>query len=114
VAAIALILLIPAWPWAGLLPAMLLMTLLGFVGFTISRFLHAVAESHQRATLLSVKGLVFNLGYGAYSLIFSLMLAGIHQRGTSDTSPFQQALLWQAAGFVAVLLIFIALARRVR
>jgi len=90
------------------------MTLLGFVGFTISRFLHAVAESHQRATLISVKGLVFNLGYGAYSLIFSLMLAGMHQRDTSGTHPFQQALLWQAAGFAAVLLIFIALSRRAR
>jgi hypothetical protein len=113
-AAIALILLIPAWPWAGLLPAMFLMTMLGFVGFTVSRFLHGIAESHQRATLLSVKGLAFNLGYGAYSLIFSLMLAGIHQGGTSGTPPFQQALLWQAAGFAVVLLIFIAATRRVR
>ena len=113
-AAIALILLIPAWPWAGLLPAMFLMTMLGFVGFTVSRFLHGIAESHQRATLLSVKGLAFNLGYGAYSLIFSLMLAGIHQGGTSSTPPFQQVLLWQAAGFAAVLLIFIAATRRVR
>ena len=113
-AAIALILLIPAWPWAGLLPAMFLMTMLGFVGFTISRFLHGIAESHQRATLLSVKGLAFNLGYGAYSLIFSLMLAGIHQRSESAIPAFQQALLWQAAGFAAVLLIFIAATRRVR
>ncbi len=113
-AAIALILLIPAWPWAGLLPALFLMTMLGFVGFTVSRFLHGIAESHQRATLLSVKGLAFNLGYGAYSLIFSLMLAGIHQGGTSGTPPFQQALLWQAAGFAVVLLIFIAATRRVR
>lgn len=107
-AAIALILLIPAWPWGGLLPAMFLMTMLGFVGFTISRFLHGIAESHQRATLLSVKGLVFNLGYGAYSLIFSFMLAGIHRRSESTIPAFQQALLWQATGFAAVLLIFIA------
>ena len=63
-----LFLLAPAWPWVGLLPAMCLMMMLGFVSFTISRFLHGVAESDQRATLLSVKGLVFNLGYGAYSL----------------------------------------------
>jgi predicted cobalt transporter CbtA len=76
--------------------------------------LHGIAESHQRATLLSVKGLAFNLGYGAYSLIFSLMLAGIHQGGTSSTPPFQQVLLWQAAGFAVVLLIFIAATRRVR
>ena len=108
-AAIALILLIPAWPWAGLLPAMFLMTMLGFVGFTVSRFLHGIAESHQRATLLSVKGLVFNLGYGAYALLFSLMLAGMENRGAA---PFQEALLWQAGGFAAVLLIFIAASRK--
>lgn len=113
-AAIALILLIPAWSWAGLIPAMFLMTMLGFVGFTISRFLHGIAESHQRATLLSVKGLAFNLGYGAYSLFFSLMLAGIHQRSESAIPAFQQALLWQAAGFAAVLLIFIAATRKHR
>ena len=39
---------------------------LGFVSFTVSRFLHGVAESDQRATLLSVKGLVFNLGYAEH------------------------------------------------
>ena len=108
-AAIALALLVPAWPWAGLFPAMLLMTMLGFVGFTISRFLHGIAESHQRATLLSVKGLVFNLGYGAYALLFSLMLAGMENR---SAAPFQQALLWQAGGFAAALLIFIAASRK--
>jgi predicted cobalt transporter CbtA len=61
-----------------------------------------------------VKGLAFNLGYGAYSLIFSLMLTGIHQRSESAIPAFQQALLWQAAGFAVVLLIFIAATRRVR
>ena len=108
-AAGALFLLVPAWPWAGLLPAMFLMMMLGFVSFTVSRFLHGVAESGQRATLLSVKGLVFNLGYGAYSLGFSLLLAGLGKHGADS---FQRALFWQAGGFAAVLLIFVGLARR--
>jgi hypothetical protein len=79
-AAIALALLVPAWPWAGLVPAMFLMTMLGFVGFTISRFLHGIAESHQRATLLSVKGLAFNLGYAAAGILFAQLTA--HLRTT--------------------------------
>ena len=108
-AAGALFLLVPAWPWAGLLPAMFLMMMLGFVSFTVSRFLHGVAESGQRATLLSVKGLVFNLGYGAYSVGFSLLLAGLGKHGADS---FQRALFWQAGGFAAVLLIFVGLARR--
>ncbi len=108
VAAAALFLLAPAWPWAGLLPAICLMMLLGLVSFTVSRFLHGVAESGQRATLLSVKGLVFNLGYGAYSLGFSLLLAGLGKQGAA---PFQQALFWQAGFFTAALLVFSAACR---
>lgn len=108
VATLALLLLVPAWPWFGLLPAMVLMMLLGFVSFTISRFLHGVAESDQRATLLSVKGLVFNLGYGLYSLAFSLLLAGL---GKSSAAAFQSALLWQVGFFALGLLVFIVTCR---
>jgi Na+/melibiose symporter-like transporter len=75
------------------------------VSFTISRFLHGVAESEQRATLLSVKGLVFNLGYGLYSLAFSLLLAGL---GKSAAAAFQSALLWQAGFFAVALVVFIS------
>ncbi len=107
-AAAALFLLAPAWPWAGLLPAMFLMMMLGFVSFTVSRFLHGVAESGQRATLLSVKGLVFNLGYGGYSLGFSLLLAGLAKHGADS---FQRALFWQSGLFAVALLVFIAASR---
>lgn len=106
VACVGLFLLVPGWPWVGLVPALLLMMMLGFVSFTVSRFLHGVAESEQRATLLSVKGLVFNLGYGAYSLGFSLMLAGLGQQGGG---VFQRALLWQAGFFALVLLGFVVI-----
>jgi MFS family permease len=109
--AVALLLLAPAWPWFGLLPAMFLMMILGFVSFTVSRFLHGVAESDQRATLLSVKGLVFNLGYGLYSLAFSLLLAGLGKHGAES---FQHAMLWQAGFFIGGLVIFIMVSRRVR
>lgn len=103
-----LFLLAPAWPWVGLLPAMFLMMMLSFVSFTVSRFLHGAAESAERATLLSVKGLVFNLGYGAYSLAFSLLLAGL---GKQAAGAFQQALFWQAGFFALALVVFIAATR---
>ena len=47
------------------------MTMMGFLGFTVSRALHAETDSSKRATVLSVKGLAFNLGYGLFSLGFS-------------------------------------------
>ncbi len=97
----SLALLAPAWRWFGLLPAMLLMTLLGLVGFTVGRHLHASAESSQRATLLSVRGLAFNLGYGSFSLGFSLLL--LRMRETAGDEAFKAALLWQLP-LVAVLI----------
>lgn len=105
VVALGLWLLVPAWPWAGLLPAMLLMMMLGFVSFTVGRHLHGVATSDQRATLLSVKGLVFNLAYGLYSFSFSLTLARFSK---NDGQAFQLALAWQAGVFVVALLVFAA------
>lgn len=108
IAAVALLLMVPAWPWVGLLPTMVLMMMLGFVSFTVGRFLHSQAESHERATLLSVKGLTFNLGYGLASLSFSGVLALQKQQGDGY---FQRALLWQGVGFLLVLLAFSMIAR---
>jgi len=104
---IALALLLPAWRTLGIPAAMLLMMMLGYVSFTVSRFLHRVADSSQRATLISVKGLVFNLSYGLYSLVFSLLLAGLKSGG----GGFHQALMWQAGGFLVVLLIYVLMLR---
>lgn len=113
VTALLLALLAPAWPLAGVVPAMLLMMMLGFVGFTVSRFLHGVASSSERATLLSVKGLIFNLGYGAYSLAFSGLLAAIQKTGAGD-SAFPRALAWQAGGFVVALAVYALVAGALR
>ncbi len=89
--------LVPAWPVLGLLPAMLLMTMLGYLGFTVSRALHAEATSAQRATVLSVKGLAFNLGYGLFSLGFSRLLACFP--GDPPNASLLGALFWQVPFF---------------
>ena len=77
VTAVGLAAVAQVWPIYGLLPAMLLMTTLGFISFTISRALHRESDSSRRATVISVKGLAFNLGYGLFSLGFSRLLAGV-------------------------------------
>lgn len=89
--------LAPAWPWFGVLPAMLLMTTLGYLGFTVSRALHAEVGSSRRATVLSVKGLAFNLGYGMLSFGFSRLLASLPQEPAS--AALRGALLWQVPFF---------------
>jgi MFS family permease len=94
---VGLIALIPAWPIFGIVPVMFLMTIMGFLGFTLSRVLHREADSLKRATVLSVKGLIFNLGYGLFSLGFSFLLASFPAAPAG--SALRSALLWQAPCF---------------
>jgi len=110
---LALLAIAPAWPWFGILPAMFLMAMLGFLGFTVSRSLHALADSSQRATLLSVKGLAFNLGYGTFSLMFSVAIAQLRENDTpaAESTAFLSALQWQPIAFLLAMLGFFALTR---
>lgn len=95
-----------AWPLFGVLPVMLLMTTLGFVGFTISRALHRESDSSKRATVLSVKGLAFNLGYGLFSLGFSRLLASFPDQ--PEGAALRHALVWQVPAFAVMsILLFI-------
>ena len=100
---------VPAWPLFGLLPAVLLMTTMGYLGFTISKVLHREADSARRATVLSVKGLAFNLGYGLFSLAFSRLLAGFPDQPAGHA--FRSALLWQVPAFGITLLALFAWGR---
>lgn len=100
---IGLALSVPAWPIFGILPAMFLMTMMSFLSFTMSRVLHHEADSAQRATVLSVKGLVFNLGYGLFSLGFSGLLASFPDQPTGNA--LRSALLWQLPYFIIVLMV---------
>jgi MFS family permease len=82
-----------------LVPAMLLMMTMGFLGFTVSRSLNRESDSARRATVLSVKGLSFNLAYGGFSLGFSHLLAS---HDVSGDAALRNALLWQVPFFALV------------
>lgn len=71
---------IPLWGVLFAIPLAAAMTALGYI---VSNTLNAHADSAQRATVLSFKGLVFNLGYGFVSLIFALALRVLN--GASST-----------------------------
>jgi len=76
---------VPLWGVAFAIPLVAAMNLLGFV---ISSTLNAEVNSAQRATVLSFKGLVFNLGYGLASLIFALVLRVLRDGGNADQAFF--------------------------
>jgi MFS family permease len=65
-----------AWRWQlwGVLFILPVSAVIIAVGFMASYYLNALADSGQRATVLSFKGLAFNLGYGFISLLFALLL----------------------------------------
>lgn len=72
---------IPFWGVVFAVPLAAAMTALGYI---VSNALNAHADSAQRATVLSFKGLVFNLGYGFVSLMFALALRALNGASTTE------------------------------
>jgi hypothetical protein len=68
------------FPYWGLLPMAFIFIALMFVSFFTSHYLNLITESHQRATVLSFKGVAFNLAYGWIGFGFALLIG--HQRTT--------------------------------
>ncbi len=90
-----------------------------FISFFSSSYLNAITDSHQRATVLSFKGLAFNLAYGFIGFVFALLLNflkgslhGEHPVWSElqlETHSFIGAigwLPWYMAFFLVILMIF--------
>ena len=63
------------WPIFGLIPVILLAGVVYLQNFFQSHYLNRITRSHQRATVLSFKGLSFNLAYGMIGVLYSMLLA---------------------------------------
>jgi hypothetical protein len=78
---IALITFLGLWgmmytiPLFGLIPMLLLFGVMFMCDFFLSHYLNRITSSEQRATVLSFKGLSFNLAYGAVGILYALLLA---------------------------------------
>ena len=73
----------------GLLPVVLLHVVLLLTGYLVSRYLNAITDSARRATVLSFKGLAFNLGYGALGLLYASLLVLLREGTGSTTSEIE-------------------------
>jgi len=62
-------------PIIGLVPALLLGSVMFLMNFFVSHYLNRITSSRQRATVLSFKGLSNNLAYGAIGLLYALLIA---------------------------------------
>ena len=67
------------WPYWGLAPLFILAVVMQFVSMAVSFYLNRITQSRQRATVLSFKGLSFNLAYGLIGIMYALLLA--HLKG---------------------------------
>ncbi|MCC7168746.1 MAG: MFS transporter, partial [Rhodospirillales bacterium] len=72
---------IPLWGVLFAIPLAAAMTALGFM---VSNALNEQVRSEQRATVLSFKGLAFNLSYGFASLMFALALRAMRADGSAE------------------------------
>lgn len=62
------------WPYFGLIPALITFSAMYFNGFFISYHINRKASSKQRATVLSFKGLAYNISYGVLGIFYALLL----------------------------------------
>lgn len=74
---LALIGLTQFWPYWGLIPMGMVFVAMMFVSFFSSHYLNLITDSKKRATVLSFKGLAFNLAYGSIGFFFALLIGSL-------------------------------------
>lgn len=87
-------------PYFGLIPVAFVSIGIMMVGFFTSHYLNRVTSSEQRATVLSFKGLVFNLGYGLIGVFFALLMQQTRSR-TGALHPEWTEDLVEAESFIS-------------
>ena len=101
-------------PYWGVLPGMALMAGMSHLGFLMSRYLNALTDSGRRATVLSVKGLLFNISYGLASLAFAGAVSWRKREAGMDADQsLEWVMSWQPWVFLAVYVAFLIIARLV-
>jgi MFS family permease len=108
------------WPLIGLLPVVLIRIVMYLLNFFQSHYLNRITSSDQRATVLSFKGLSFNLAYGLIGLLYSLLLALLRDhavRGQPSLSKlelentvFVQSLAWFPWYFILTMIFMLVFA----
>jgi len=104
-------------PIIGLVPAIILFSGMYMTGFFVSNYLNQITPSSHRATVLSFKGLSFNLFYGLLGVLYSVLLAWLKPR-TSSLNPdidtqqleglvFIESFQWFPWVFVIGLIVFL-------
>jgi MFS family permease len=73
-------------PILGMLPMVLVFVTMMLTSFFTSHYLNKIAEPHQRATILSYKGLAFNAAYGVIGILYAGLIVKL-RNNVLDISP---------------------------
>ena len=87
------------FPKAGLLPIVFVQSAMYMNGFFVSHYLNRITHSHQRATVLSFKGLSMNLAYGLMGIFYSILLA-VKRSQLATAQPVRAGLELERAVFI--------------
>ncbi len=108
-------------PVIGLIPVILLAAVMYLQNFFQSHYLNRITSSHQRATVLSFKGLSFNLAYGVIGVLYSLLLAQLKFRVAAaqpgsvsaqlENLVFIKSIAWFPGYFLLTMLAVLVFAR---
>lgn len=89
------------FPYWGLIPMTCIFVGLTFVAFFTSHYLNEITDSHQRATVLSFKGLAFNLAYGVIGILFAQLILYLrdygHKKFPGESADFIEVFAFKEA-----------------
>jgi len=105
-------------PYFGVIPMAMVMIGLMLTAFFTSHYLNQVTSSEQRATVLSFKGMAFNLAYGVIGILFAVLIMQLRESARHDypgwsaelveNEAFRQSFHW-FPGYGGILIAMIAL-----
>lgn len=90
------------FPYIGLLPMACVFTGIMMVSFFTSHYLNRITSSERRATVLSFKGMAFNLAYGLIGVMFAVLMQQLRS-GNSEVHPDWTGLMVEEASFKAAI-----------
>lgn len=111
-----------AIPYWGIVPAVFLYASIQLTGYFVSRYLNDAADSGQRATVLSFRGLSTNFSFGLVSIFYSGLIASIKLKEDASAYPneeaFQQAIFVESLGwftpYFALIVVLVLVIHRLR
>lgn len=100
------------WPYTGLIPALITFSAMYFTGFFVSFYINQITSSDQRATVLSFKGLAYNISYGVLGILYALVLK-IKKQGIQsediENIVFMGTFSWFPLTFIAWFLLLLVI-----